>query len=107
LDDHENRRRKVTEQTKTGGAGFVEDLGPLFEMWGDVDGRECLAGDLAEMGAEQMEREFRHAVDLLDGLTDMAESTFGFGAMLVLADAKHHAKRAHRVAEGYARGERG
>jgi hypothetical protein len=97
---------RMTEQTTTGGVGFAEDLGSLFGMWADPDGRECLAGDLAEEGAAAMAQEFRHAAELLDGLAEMAESVFGFGAYLVLLDARRHAREALAVAEAYAKEER-
>lgn len=95
----------MTEQTKlTNAEAFADALGPMFGMWGHADGRECLCSDLSAWGAAEMEREFRHAVDLLDGLERMAEGTFGFGTYLILGDAKRHAERARQIAEGYAEG---
>jgi hypothetical protein len=91
----------MTESTRV--AGFVEDLGPLFKPWADADGRECLSADLAEKGAEEMAEELRQAERVIDGLHEMAEEAFGFGAFLILGDARAHAARARKVAEGYAK----
>jgi hypothetical protein len=92
----------VTEQTKTGGAGFVEDLGPMFRMWGDGEGRECLRADLIEAGPEEMARQFRKTAQLLDGLAASAEYFIGFGAARLLTDARWVAEEACVIAEDYA-----
>ena len=94
----------MTEQT-TGGAGFVDELGPLFNMWGDEEGRECLRADLANAGAEEMARQFRKTAHLLDGLAAHAEHFIGFGAARVLTDARWLAEEACVIAEDYAKGE--
>jgi hypothetical protein len=93
----------VSEQAETG--GFVEEVGSLFEPWRWADGRECLSGDLSGYGAEEMARQFRRAEALLAGLESAAEQAVGYGALLVFGDAKEHAARARRIAEGYARKE--
>jgi hypothetical protein len=86
----------MTEQTNTEGAGFVEDLGPLFEMWTELDGRECLSADLAEYGAEEMARQFRRAEDLLEGLELAAEQAVGFGAYIVLGRGEKARRQGER-----------
>ena len=96
--------RLMTEQT-TGGAGFVEDLGSMFRMWKDPDGRESLGADLANAGAEEMENQFRKTAQLLDGLATYAEDFIGFGAARVLTDARWAAEEACVIAEDYAKGE--
>ncbi len=93
----------MTKETNITGEGFAEEVGSLFEMWSWADGRECLAADLAEYGAEEMVRQFRRAEDLLRGLEYTAEEAVGLGAYLVLGDAKKHAARAREIAEGYVR----
>jgi len=93
----------MTEQPENRARGFVEDLGPLFDKWTYADGRECLSLDLYERGAEEMAREFRQAEDLLTGLEQTADTAVGFGAYIVLGDAKRHAARARKVCEQYAR----
>ena len=96
----------MTEQTNdTRGAGFVDELGPLFNMWGDGEGRECLRADLANAGAEEMARQFRKTAQLLDGLAVQAEHFIGFGAARVLTDARWAAEEACVIAEDYAKGE--
>ncbi len=87
------------------GEGFAEEVGSLFEMWSWADGRECLAADLAEHGAEEMARQFRQAEDLLEGLESTAEQAVGFGTYIVLGEAKKQAAKAREIAEGYAREE--
>jgi len=63
----------VTEQTNdTRGAGFVDELGPLFNMWGDAEGRECLRADLANAGAgERLRLAAAFAVPRPDTLTPL------------------------------------
>lgn len=95
----------MTEQPTTGGAGFVEDLGSLFRMWEDQEGRECLAADLAEAGAGEMARQLRKTAQLVDGLAAGAEDFIGFGAARVLTDARRAAEEACAIAEYYAKGE--
>ncbi len=92
----------MTEEANITGEGFADEVGSLFEMWSWEDGRECLAADLAKHGAEEMARQFRQAEDLLEGLELAAEQAVGFGAYIVLGDAKKHAARAREIAEGYA-----
>ena len=90
----------MTEQT-TGGAGFVEDLGSLFRMWKDPDGRESLGADLANAGPAEMQNQFRKAAHLLDGLAAYAEHFIGFGAARVLTDARWLAEEATVIAEDH------
>jgi hypothetical protein len=91
----------VTEQTNTRGAGFVDEIGPLFNMWGDREGRECLQADLANAGAEEIARQFRKTAQLLDGLAVQAEHFIGFGAARLLTDARWAAEEACVIAEDY------
>jgi hypothetical protein len=104
---HDRRSREVTEQTKTGEAreAFVEELGPLFNMWGDQDGRECMRADLIEAGPAEVAQQFRKTADLLEGLANNAEDFIGFGAARVLVDAGWVAEEACAIAEGYAKEE--
>jgi hypothetical protein len=92
------RRRSMTEKITR--AGFVEELGPLFYSWDYEDGRECLTSDLSRYGAEEMARQFRQAEHLVEGLEFAAEQAVGFGAFLVFGEAKRHAARARKIAEG-------
>ncbi len=89
----------MTENTTR--VGFVEDLGPLFGVWSDPDGRECLRDDFAEKGAEELARGFKRAELLLRGLALHAEEAIGYGTVCVLYDAIDQARRARRVAESY------
>jgi hypothetical protein len=95
----------VTEQTKASSAGFVEDLGPLFEMWGDPDGRECLRADLIEAGPAEAAQQFRQTADLLEGLANNAEDFIGFGVARVPVDARWVAEEACAIAENYTKEE--
>jgi hypothetical protein len=98
----------VTEQTKTSGASaeaFADVVGPLFNMWGDGEGRECLRADLIEAGPAEMAEQFRRTASLLDGLAVQAEHFIGFGAARVLTDARWAAEEACVIAEDYAKGE--
>jgi hypothetical protein len=93
----------VTEQTRTGGAkAFADVVGPLFNMWGDREGRECLRADLIEAGPAEMARQFRKTADLLEGLADHAEDFIGLGAARVLVDARWIAEEACVIARDYA-----
>jgi hypothetical protein len=96
----------VTEQTKTGGAeAFADIVGPMFNMWGDREGRECLRADLIEADPAEMAQQFRKTAQLLDGLAVQAEDFIGFGAARVLTDARWVAEEACVIAEDYAKGE--
>jgi hypothetical protein len=94
------------QQTKTGGAeAFADVVGPLFNMWGDGEGRECLRADLIEAGPAEMAQQFRKTAQLLDGLATYADDIIGFGAGRVLTDARWAAEEACVIAEDYAKGE--
>ena len=96
----------MTEQTKpTNAEAFADALGPMFEMWGDKDGRECLRADLIEAGPEEMAGQFRKTNEMLAGLGEHAEDFIGFGASRGLTDAKGFARRAHETAKRYEEGE--
>jgi nucleoside-diphosphate-sugar epimerase len=72
----------------------------------EVGGRaRCLSSDLSRYGAEEMARQFLQAEDLLEGLEFAAEQAVGFGAYLVFGEAKKHAAKARKIAEGHARKE--
>jgi len=80
----------VAEQKEAGGGGFAAEVGSLFELWNAPDGREWV-------GAEEMARQFQQAEDLLDGLKYTAERAVGYGAYIVLGDAKRLAARVREV----------
>jgi hypothetical protein len=93
----------MTEQTKTGGAeAFADVVGPMFNMWGSREGRECLRADLVEAGPAEMAEQFRKTASLLDGLAVQAEDIIGFGAGRVLTDARWAAEEVCVIAEDYA-----
>jgi hypothetical protein len=95
----------MTGPTETHPGGFAEEVGSLFKLWESAEGRECLSSDLTRRGAEEMARQFLQAEDLLEGLESAAEQAVGFGAFIVFGEAKKHAAKARKIAEGYARKE--
>jgi hypothetical protein len=97
----------VTEQTKpTNAEAFADALGPMFEIWGYAEGRECLRADLVEAGPEEMADQFRKTAELLEGLGNHAEDFIGFGSSRIIVDARWIAERAREVAERHAEGGR-
>jgi hypothetical protein len=90
----------VTEQTTK---GLVEELGRLFDLWGYPDEREAISADLARRTPEELAREFGRAEDLLRGLEYTAETAVGYGAFLILGEAKKLAATARYICESYTR----
>ncbi len=84
------------------GRDYVDDVGEVFRDYAYEDGRECIAGDLANLGAEEAARQFRKTEELLRGLLYTADDALGWGAVMVLGDAKQLAREAAERAEKYA-----
>ena len=66
------------------------------------DGYECIGGDLAEAGADEMAAQFKRAENILRGLLGSAEH-INLGVYLCVSDAVDRAKLAREAAERYAR----
>jgi hypothetical protein len=81
-------------------------VGPMFNMWGSREGRECLRADLIEAGPAEMAQQFRKTAQLLDGLATYAEDIIGFGAGRLLTDARWAAEEACAIAGDHAKEER-
>ena len=100
----------MTEQTTTGGAEpevkfgpFVEDVGRFFTAFNTYqDGYECIGGDLAEEGAEEMARQFRDAEHFFEGMLYATERV-SFAVYILMAEAKDRAEMARKAAERHVR----
>jgi hypothetical protein len=90
----------MTEETTR--AGFVEDVGSVFSAYVESDdGRECIGGDLAERGAEEMARQFAEAEHFFRGFV-MAAEQLDYGIYLSACEALDTARKARKAAESYA-----
>jgi hypothetical protein len=83
---------------------FVSEVSELFEMCG-TDYQEAIGADLVKRTPEELAWEFRKAVDLFRGLEYTAESAVGYGAYLILGEARGLAEIAQYICEEHAQGE--
>jgi len=56
---------------------FVEEMAGLFSGFDTDEQRECLRGDLAELGADRAAREFAQAEKILGDYVNAAEHGSG------------------------------
>lgn len=85
--------------------GYVEDVGGVFYAYSETeDGRECIGGDLAEIGADEMARQFAEAEKFFRGFLDVAENV-SYAVYILVGEAKDRARLARKAAESYTEGE--
>jgi hypothetical protein len=77
----------------------VEDVGRVFSAYVESDdGRECIGGDLADRGLEQVLREFTQAEKFFRGFV-MAAEQLNYGIYLAACEALDRTGKARRIAE--------
>jgi hypothetical protein len=82
--------------------GYAHDMGEVFAPFGDDDWRECVEGDLAQIGAEEAVRQFRQAEYILEGFMHAANEVSD--PLYVCVSSAHTlAREAREAAEGYVR----
>jgi hypothetical protein len=88
--------------TKQKTAEFAEELIKLFDFAG-WEMQEAMYADLVRRGPEEMEQQFAYAEALLRGLESTAEDSVGFGAYLILGEARQYADLARYICETHAK----
>jgi hypothetical protein len=82
-------------------ASYVDDVGGVFTAYQYDDGRECIGGDLADIGAVEMARQFAEAEEFFRGFLSAAEHV-NYGVYILVGEAPDRAKLARAAAEKYA-----